>query len=256
MKRISYILFLFIALTSCSQKAEYGKPKVNPKEVQQKFMKWWTYYYDEILLSSDFNALDENSKPISKEAFLTKLTDGKFIPIELESTNNMTFYKLFAIESTSDSSIKATIVERAFSELQNYKKEGKQFPTFSFKDLNGNLITNATMKGKVIVIKCWFIHCVACIEEFPQVNALANRYKNRTAVQFISFAEDAPEQLNAFLTKKPLNYTTVPNLKVYMNEVLQINGFPTHFIIDKEGKIVKVTSSLKSLEVALEEELK
>ena len=243
-------------MSSCGQKSDYGEPKVNPIEIQKTFMNWWTFYYNEILLSSDFKALDENSKPISKEAFLTKLTDGKFIPIELDSTTNNTYYKLFAIESTSDSSIKATIVERAFSELQNYKKEGKPFPPFSFKDLSGNLISNETMKGKVIVIKCWFIHCVACIEEFPQVNALANRYKNRSDVQFISFAEDSPAQLKAFLTKKPLQYTTVPNLKMYMNEVLQINGFPTHFIINKEGKIVKVTSSLKSLEVALAEELK
>jgi hypothetical protein len=41
------------------------------------------------------------------------------------------------------------MAETAFNEIQNLKKEGKLFPDFSFKDLNGNLITNESMKGKL-----------------------------------------------------------------------------------------------------------
>jgi hypothetical protein len=38
------------------------------------------------------------------------------------------------------------MAETAFNEIQNLKKEGELFPDFSFKDLNGNLITNESMK--------------------------------------------------------------------------------------------------------------
>jgi hypothetical protein len=41
------------------------------------------------------------------------------------------------------------MAETAFNEIQNLKKVGKLFPDFSFKDLNGNLITNESMKGKL-----------------------------------------------------------------------------------------------------------
>jgi hypothetical protein len=41
------------------------------------------------------------------------------------------------------------MAETAFNEIQNLKKEGELFPDFSFKDLNGNLITNESMKGKL-----------------------------------------------------------------------------------------------------------
>jgi hypothetical protein len=41
-------------------------------------------------------------------------------------------------------------------------------------------------------------------------------------------------------------------MKDYMNSVLQLNGFPTHFILDKDGKIIKVLSDFKSLEISLE----
>jgi hypothetical protein len=43
-------------------------------------------------------------------------------------------------------------------------------------------------------------------------------------------------------------------MKVYMNQTLQLNAFPTHFILDKEGIVKKVVSNFESLEVALEKE--
>jgi cytochrome oxidase Cu insertion factor (SCO1/SenC/PrrC family) len=58
------------------------------------------------------------------------------------------------------------MAETAFNEIQNLKKVGK--PDFSFKDLNGNLITNESIRGKIVVIKCWYIHCAACIKEFQR----------------------------------------------------------------------------------------
>jgi hypothetical protein len=36
-------------------------------------------------------------------------------------------------------------------------------------------------------------------------------------------------------------------MKDYMNLTLQLNAFPTHFIINKDGSIAKVMSDYKSL---------
>jgi hypothetical protein len=44
-------------------------PEVNPSEIQRKFMDWWTYQYNEIMLSRDFVALDSNSKKLLKRLF-------------------------------------------------------------------------------------------------------------------------------------------------------------------------------------------
>jgi peroxiredoxin len=238
-------------LLACSHQNNWENPEVDPLEIQKKFMDWWTYQNNEIMLSRDFVALDSNSKEITKEAFLKILSEGNYIPIRLQSEKEVFYYKLFTIERTSDSSIKAVMAETAFNEIQNLKKEGTPFPEFSFKDLNGNLITNESMKGKIVVVKCWYIHCAACIKEFPEVNQLVDNYKNRKDIIFISLAEDTPEQLNPFLAKKSLSYSVVPNMKNYMNLTLQLNAFPTHFIVNKDGFVVKVLSDSKSLEVAL-----
>lgn len=208
------------------------------------------------MLSRDFVSLDALSKEITKESFLNELTNGNYIPIRLKSEDSVYYYQLFKIQPNSDTSIKATINQEAFDAIKNFEMEGKPFPKFSFKDLDGNVVSNESMKGKIIVIKCWYIHCAACIKEFPEVNQLAAKYKDRKDILFVSLAEDTPEQLKTFLARKSLSYSVIPNMKVYMNETLQLNAFPTHFILNKEGLIAKVLPNFRSLEVALEKESK
>ena len=252
-KTTRLIAFVLIA-TSCSGQTNQGKPEVNPITIQQKFMDWWTYQSKNIMLSRDFTALDTHSNKITKENFLEELSSGKHIPIRMESKDVSVYYKLFKIETTSDSSIRATIVATAVEEYEHFKMEGTTFPAFSFTDLNGTVYTNETVKEKIVVIKCWYIHCTACVKEFPLVNKLTEEYKDRKDIVFISLAEDSPEQLKSFLTKKPLAYPVVANQKNYMNEVLHLNAFPTHFIINKQGKIAKVLLNYEGLELALKKE--
>lgn len=233
----------------------FGKPDVDPLALQATFVNWNAYQSKNIMLSRDFIPVDITSNVITKEAFLQELLNGNTIPIRLLSEDDLIYYKLYTIEKTSDSSITATSVQIAFDAYENLKKEYQPFPKFSFMDLKGTLVTNETMKGKIVVIKCWYIHCAACIKEFPEVNALVEKYKNRNDIIFLSLAEDTAAQLNSFLQKKPLSYLVVPNMKKYMNETLHLNSFPTHFILTKEGMIAKVLPDFRSLEVALEVEM-
>ena len=251
-KSILFLVFLLI-FTNCISQTKFGNPEVDPVQIQKTYESW-SAYNKTLMLSRDFTALDASSKKISKEAFFNILVNENFIPIRLKTADSVYEYKLFKIQPKSDTSIKATINQEAFDALKNYEMEGKPFPKFSFKDLEGNEVSNETMKGKIIVIKCWYIHCAACIKEFPAVNALVAKYKDRKDIVFVSLAEDTPEQLKTFLVRKPLSYSVIPNMKEYMNNTLQLNAFPTHFILNKEGKIAKVLNNYESLEVALEKE--
>ncbi|WP_456314469.1 TlpA family protein disulfide reductase [Pseudomonas shirazensis] len=253
-KAITIIISLIFTTTIAQSK--YGSPEADPIQIQKNFADWSAYQSKNIMLSRDFVALDILSKEISKEIFLDQLANGNLIPIKLKSDDSIYYYKLFKIQPKSDTSIKATINQIGFDAYKNYKMEGTAFPKFSFKDLNGNMVSNESMKGKIIVIKCWYIHCTPCIREFPQVNKLTEEYKERKDILFISLAEDSPEQLKAFLARKPLSYAVIPDMKIYMNEKLDLNAFPTHFILNKEGLISKVLPNFESLEVALAKESK
>jgi hypothetical protein len=70
-------------------------------------MDWWSYQYNEIMLSRDFVALDSNSKEISKETFLKELSEGSSIPIRLESDK-----KLFITNSLRLSPLQILVLKR------------------------------------------------------------------------------------------------------------------------------------------------
>jgi hypothetical protein len=82
-KAITIILSLIF--TSTFAQTKYGKPEVDPIQVQNKYSDWWNYQSKNIMLSRDFTALDLLSKEISKEKFLNELVNGNYIPIRLKS---------------------------------------------------------------------------------------------------------------------------------------------------------------------------
>jgi peroxiredoxin len=228
-----------IALMVCHSQAQ-NQPNVDVKNLVKDQATWWAYHTSsKIALSSDFSATDDESKPISKDVFLSKLTTGAYIPIKLNSNDSLERYQLYKLDETADKGISKTIQSISANAYKNFKMEGKAFPSFRFKDLNGNEYTNENMKGKILVIKCWFIGCTACVAEFPELNELVTKYQNRKDVAFISLAWDKPEQLNTFLLKKPFRYAVVANQSQFMGEELGIGVYPTHIIVDKEGVIRK-----------------
>lgn len=252
-KNILLLLLLSLfTIESCSEKADYGQPDVNVESLQKDFMKWWTYYYNQINLSSDFIAIDTLSNKITKADFLQSLTTGQYIPIKLTSKDTTKiFYKLFQLNETSDKGIEKAIKNASITEYERFKMEGQKFPKFNFTDLNGKQYTNENTKGKYIVLKCWFIRCATCIAEFPELNEMVNQYKDRKDIIFVSLAYDEEADLKGFLLKKPFNYATASVPISYFKDTLKISGFPTHYLIDKDGKIVKIVTTAKRLKLIL-----
>lgn len=197
-------------------------------------------------MSQDFIGLDLNSGIIDKKAFLNRLLTDKVFAFKLGSKAKNDIYKLYPL-SSKDENIKATIKKMALTEIQHYKMESTQIPPFNFTDINGIRYDRASTKGKLMVLKCWFIGCVACIKEFPELNKLVNNYKDNKNILFISLAIDQKEELTKFLKTKKFKYAVVPEMKNFMSNQLKITQYPTHLLIDKTGKIVKIVNRIDEL---------
>lgn len=254
-KCISLLLFVVLMATiSCSKKPNYGSPNVDFESIKKSQSLWWTYHNKNIVLSSNFIALDNLLNRISKDLFMKELTTGNFIPLKLISKDSI-YYQLFKLDKTSDKSIPDVVKSVAEEASKNFRMEGTAFPKFNLKDLNGVEYTNENTKGKVVVLKCWFIACAPCIEEFPRLNELVEKYKNRTDVVFISLAFDSKEKLEPFLLKKPFHYAVVPDQKQFTFYDLDVKSYPTHIIIDKNGIIRKVVTAADEMIDALENDV-
>ena len=243
-----------VLIFSCSRKPNYGQPNVDFESIKKSQSLWWTYQNKNIVLSSNFIAFDHSSNRISKDLFLKSLATGDFIPLKLTSTDS-TYYKLYQLDKKSDKSIPDVMKSIAEEAYKNFRLEGTVFPKFELKDLNGVEYNTENTKDKIVVLKCWFIACPPCIEEFPKLNELVEKYKNHSDIVFISLAFDSKEKLEPFLLKNPFLYAVVPDQKQFVFYDLNIKEYPTHIIIDKNGIIRKVVTSADEMIDALENDV-
>jgi len=246
MKKIFYSIFILLSTLSCKKKSDdsSGKEELQPVVAVDDLLsdndKWWSYQYYDISLSSNFKSLDTNFNILSKEQFLTKLTSGEYVPIEMEN-DSAKVYKLYKIPLTADSFMKPTIMSLAQRELHFYKMEGTDFPEFEAKDLEEKIVDNQSLNGKTTVVKTWFIACKPCIEEMPEFNKIVDKYQNED-FQFISLALDEEPELKKFLEKQEFKYAVLPNQEELIQTKLKLNAYPTHLVVDKTGQIEKVFS--------------
>ena len=256
-KRVSsfivLITFIFFSNLSYSQSSNTDNPNIDVNLVQKDFTTWWDYTYFNIKLSTEFIPLDISSNIISKESFLKQLSTGEYIPLKINGTELK--YKLFKLNSSVDNDIKKRVKRVADIIYTNYKMEGTEMPVFEFKDIKGNVYSNESIKGKIVVLKCWFVNCLPCVQEMPELNALVKEYRKRKDVLFISLASDSKEKLDSFLLTHKFSYAVLPVPQTFMEGPLQVSAYPTHFIIDKTGIIKKVVSDYHEMISTLNNEL-
>ena len=66
-----------------------------------------------------------------------------------------------------------------------YEVITKSVTPFNFTDINGNLLSSDSLKGKTIVLNFWHPQCSPCIAELPELNNLVERMKDKESYNFV-----------------------------------------------------------------------
>jgi len=129
-------------------------------------------------------------------------------------------------------------IENSLTELKS-----EELPTFEILDLEGNLISSESLKGKVVVLDFFGTWCVPCIKELKELDKVQKEFANASDVEiYIINADiggDTPQKFNAFINKNDykFNYAYDSRSKIYKALNLQNSGLPVLLIIDKQNKI-------------------
>jgi cytochrome c biogenesis protein CcmG/thiol:disulfide interchange protein DsbE len=138
------------------------------------------------------------------------------------------------------------------------KADVKPAPEVTFKDLDGKDAALSQYKGKVVLVNFWATWCDPCFVEIPWLIEMQQKYEAKGfTVLGIAMDEEGKSAVAPFLAKErfnvngqklPMNYPIVIGNDEVADKFGGLLGYPTSFLVSKDGKIVKKVQGLISYE--------
>jgi len=116
---------------------------------------------------------------------------------------------------------------------------GKEAPDFSLSDIRGKQVSLSEFKGKVIILDFFASWCSPCRQEVPDFVELQKTYGDE-GLAIIGVALVSTGDAKNFAEEFGINYPVLVDDAKASSLYGPIRSIPTTFIIDKEGKIVKM----------------
>ena len=113
---------------------------------------------------------------------------------------------------------------------------GDTIPNFTLNTFDGQQISLADQKGKVVVINFWASWCKPCEQEAADLETSWQHYKPLSNIIFlgIDYVDTEPEAL-AYLRKYNITYPNGPDLGTRISQLFRIRGVPETYIVDRQG---------------------
>lgn len=119
-------------------------------------------------------------------------------------------------------------------------KKGAAAPDISLPDLDGNIISLADYRGKVVLLNIWATWCPPCVEEMPSMEKLHQELKgDNFAIVAVSIDVSGAKAVTRFMEKHKLSFTALTDPEGTIKSLYQTTGVPESFVVDQRGVIVE-----------------
>ena len=122
-------------------------------------------------------------------------------------------------------------------------------PDVTFKDLQGQSVQLASMRGKVVLLNFWATWCAPCQGEIPILIGLQNKYSTKGFTMLGAAMDDEgakvvspyvhDQKFTVGGQQATMNYPIVLGNDDIASKFGGLLGMPTSFLISRDGKIVK-----------------
>ena len=188
--------------------------------------------------------------PKDNEAFIQAFMENKENPIALDVFNSTFKFKKFEQKELQDMVDAVAQKDRyAVSNVDAYLKTyglekvkvGSQIVDFKGEDQNGNSFNTEKYRGKYLLLDFAATGCGPCWAGYPDMVEQASKYEN---LQVLTYNEDSAIDAWNKLAKDrdidlpwPVLWKGEDKLQVF--ERYNVEGWPLHFIISPEGKVLE-----------------
>jgi thiol-disulfide isomerase/thioredoxin len=233
-------------------------------DLENNYEKKYLLYKKESKNADSLNKLDElfsNNKYdlILKEV---KANPSSIVSAYIANNNINDDIKITTLEDIYNSlNNKNNYYSNLLLKILNARKHtsiGLMAPAFSIIDNKNRSLTNATFKGKYLLIDFWASWCIPCRKENSYLVTAYNKYSHK-GLEIISISLDKNKMdWEVAVKKDKLTWIQACDLKGGKSEIAGSFGFqtiPTNFLLDREGRIVDKNLRGNKLEKVLQEQL-
>ncbi len=114
-------------------------------------------------------------------------------------------------------------------------------PGWSLTSLDNKTINLSDLKGELVLIDFFYKHCYPCMQALPALQDLHERYydKGLRIIGIDPYDTKEKDDIDNFLANRGVSYTVLLGGNDVAEEY-HISGYPTMYLIDKEGKIINI----------------
>ncbi len=163
-------------------------------------------------------------------------------------------FKLFSSE------IKNSNPWRILDEDLTYMRQmavGQKFPALTIKDTILEEVVLPHHTGNYTLIDFWFARCKPCLATFPKLKDIHHKYQAR-GFEIVSISIDRTEEINRWkrtIHEQGLTWPQYLDENRSLGKRYNIHYFPTTFLLDRDGTIIKKNPTMEELDIFLGENL-
>jgi thiol-disulfide isomerase/thioredoxin len=110
-------------------------------------------------------------------------------------------------------------------------------PRFKAKSLDGELFTNDSIRGKVVLLQFWATWCQYCRSDQPAVEALTREFAGQGLVVLGVNVGESKKTVKRYLETSPRSSKTILTEDTNLAAMFSPHSFPLYVLIDRSGKV-------------------
>jgi cytochrome c biogenesis protein CcmG/thiol:disulfide interchange protein DsbE len=130
------------------------------------------------------------------------------------------------------------VVVAAALVLPGANTTGRAAPALPTRVLSGSAVTLASLRGRPAVINFFASWCQPCVREAPAVQRAYSRMAGRVGMVAVDWSDGRSSALG-FLKRFHWTLPVLEDPSGLVGDRYGINGLPTTFVLDADGRIVK-----------------
>jgi peroxiredoxin len=115
---------------------------------------------------------------------------------------------------------------------------GRRAPDFTLKDLEGNPVNLASLRGKIVLLDFWATWCGPCRRELPVLNKLSEELAGKDVV-VLGIDDEGAAEIRGFLRRNKYTFTVLDDSKRAVFRLYGTRAIPSVVVIGRDGVVAK-----------------